>query len=252
MKITVITVCFNSAETIADTLASIDAQVGVEVEHIVVDGASRDSTLQILNDHPRPWRRIVSEPDKGLYDAMNKGLRLASGEVVGFLNSDDFYASHETLARVASVFADVSVDGCYGDLCYVKREEPSVIVRYWRSSPFEPGLFRKGWCPPHPTLFLRRKLYERYGGFNLEFQIAADMELMARFLEVRRAKTVYLPEVIVKMRTGGASNHSVSNVVLQNREIWRAMQMHNMGPSVLSFLSGKALARCRQFLSRPS
>ncbi len=252
MKISLITVCFNSAETIADTLASVDAQSGVEIEHIVVDGASRDRTLQILNDHAKPWRLIVSEPDEGLYHAMNKGLRLASGEAIGFLNSDDFYASSGTLARVASVFANSSVDGCYGDLCYVKRDHPEVIVRYWRSSPFRPGLFRQGWCPPHPTLYLRRSLYERYGGFNLDFQIAADMELMARFLEVHRTNTVYVPEVIVKMRTGGASNHSMSNVILQNREIWRAMTMHNMRPSLLPFFSGKALARCQQFLRRPS
>lgn len=252
MKMSVITVCFNSERTISDTLCSIDRQTSIELEHLIVDGASSDSTLAVVAAHPQPWRRSMSERDSGIYDAMNKGLRLLSGHIIGFLNSDDFYASTDTLAKVMTVFEDPDVDACYGDLCYVRRDRTEEIVRYWRSSAFRPGLFRRGWCPPHPTLFVRRNIYERFGVFDLSFRIAADMELMARFMEVHRIRTRYLPELIVKMRTGGASNHSLSNVLLQNREIWRAMTMHNMQPSVFPFLAGKALERCRQYLSRPS
>ena len=182
MKISIITVCFNSAATIADALSSVDAQTWPDLEHWVIDGASRDATAAIVEAHPQPWRHLRSERDKGIYDAMNKGLALAQGEVIGLINSDDFYASPDAVAKVAAVFEDDSVDACYGDLCYVKQDRPDQVVRYWRSSPFRPGLFRTGWCPPHPTLFVRRRVYERFGGFDLGYRIAADMELMARLL----------------------------------------------------------------------
>ncbi len=251
MKLSVITVCFNSAEHIADALRSVDAQTWPDVEHWVIDGASRDDTLGIVNAHPKPWRHVVSERDNGIYDAMNKGIRLSRGAVIGFINSDDFYASADTLAKVAAVFADPSVDASYGDLCYVKRDKPDQVVRYWRSSVFRPGLFRNGWCPPHPTLFVRRRVFERFGGFDLAYPIAADVELMARFIEVHRVKTHYLPEILVNMRTGGATNHSWPGILMQNREIWRAMKAHQMRPTLLRFVAGKLLARGRQFLSRP-
>ena len=252
MKISIITVCFNSAATIADALSSVDAQTWPDLEHWVIDGASRDATVAIVEAHTRPWRHLRSERDKGIYDAMNKGLALAQGEVIGLINADDFYASPDAVAKVAAVFEDDSVDACYGDLCYVKQDQPDQVVRYWRSSPFRPGLFRTGWCPPHPTLFVRRRVYERFGGFDLGYRIAADMELMARLLEVHRIKAHYLPELLVKMRTGGASGHSWSTILLQNQEIWRAMKTHQMRPALLPFVAGKLLARGRQFLSRPA
>jgi glycosyltransferase involved in cell wall biosynthesis len=252
MKISIITVCYNSAATLADALASVDAQTWPDLEHWVVDGASRDTTLQVVAAHPQPWRHVVSERDKGIYDAMNKGLALAQGDVIGFINSDDFYASPEAVAKVAAAFEDDSVEAVYGDLCYVRQDQPGQIVRYWRSCPFRPGLFRTGWCPPHPTLFVRRRVYQRLGGFDLGYSIAADMELMARLLEVHRIKSVYLPELLVKMRTGGASGHSWSTILLQNQEIWRAMKSHQMRPALLPFVAGKLMARGRQFLSRPA
>jgi glycosyltransferase involved in cell wall biosynthesis len=252
MKISVITVCFNSAATIADALRSVDAQTWDHKEHWVIDGASRDDTLFVVENHAKPWRYVRSDRDKGIYDAMNKGLALAQGEVIGFINSDDFYAAPDVLAKVAKVFEDASLDACYGDLCYVKQDQPGEVVRYWRSSAFRPGLFRTGWCPPHPTLFVRRRVYERLGGFDIGYRIAADMELMARFFEVHQVKTHYLPELLVKMRTGGASGHSWSTILLQNQEIWRAMKVHQMKPALLPFIGGKLLARGRQFLSRPA
>ena len=252
MKISVVTVCFNSESHIADALRSVDAQTWQDIEHIVVDGASRDKTLQVVASFPQPWRHVVSEPDAGIYDAMNKGIRLATGDVVAFINSDDFYASPLVLAHVASVFQDPCVDGCYGDLCYVKQDDVATTVRYWRSSHYKCGEFAKGWVPPHPTLFLRRTVFERFGMFDLQYQIAADFELMARLLEVKRIKTVYLPEVLVKMRLGGTTNKSLSNIVKQNREIWRALVAHGLRPGLPAFVLNKLGLRLRQFFSRPT
>lgn len=252
MKISVVTVCFNSEPHIADALRSVDAQTWHDIEHIVVDGVSRDKTLQVVASFPQPWRHVVSEGDAGIYDAMNKGIRLATGDVVAFINSDDFYASPLVLALVASVFQDPSVDGCYGDLCYVRQDDVTTTVRYWRSSPHKCGEFAKGWVPPHPTLFLRRTVFERFGMFDLQYRIAADFELMARLLEVKRIKTVYLPEVLVKMRLGGTTNKSLSNIVKQNREIWRALVAHGLRPALPAFMLNKLGLRLRQFFSRPA
>jgi glycosyltransferase involved in cell wall biosynthesis len=252
MRITVITVCYNSAAHIADALRSVDSQTWPNVEHLIIDGASSDDTLRIIQAHPMPWRRVISEPDHGIYDAMNKGIRLSKGDVIGFVNSDDFYSSPEVLATVARVFTDPSVDACYGDLCYVNRDDIASVVRYWRSSEFRPGLFLHGWCPPHPTFYVRRRVFERLHSFDLQYKIAADFELMARFIEVHRIRTRYIPKVLVKMRLGGTTNRSWSNVVIQNREIWRALKAHGLHPSLISFAAGKLMLRGKQFLSRPA
>lgn len=252
MKISVITVAYNSAATIADTLDSVAAQSHADVEHIVVDGGSGDNTLAIVRQRGQHVARVVSAPDRGIYDAMNKGIALATGDVVGFINSDDFYASTAVLTQVATAMADPAVDGCYGDLCYVQQAQVDTIVRYWRSSAHRPGQFGRGWVPPHPTLFLRRSLFARFGAFDLSYPIAADFELMARLLEVHRIKTVYLPQVLVKMRLGGTTNRSIGNIVKQNREIWRALAAHHLQPSPLKFIAGKISSRGRQFFTRPA
>lgn len=252
MKISIITVSFNAAHSIADTFASVAEQTYSNIEHIVVDGASTDGTLDIIERHRANIAKIISEPDCGIYDAMNKGLRLVTGDIVGFINSDDFYASPEVLARVAEVFADEHVDACYGDLCYVEQENVAKVMRYWRSSAFEPGLFSTGWVPPHPTLYLRRRVLERHGTFDLHYRIAADFELMARLIEVHRIKTVYIPQVLVKMRLGGTTNRSWSNILKQNREIWHALGALHLRPSLASFLFGKLLLRGRQFFAKPA
>jgi glycosyltransferase involved in cell wall biosynthesis len=251
MKISVITVTWNSAATIMDTLRSVNAQTHRDVEHIVIDGGSTDATLAIVRAEGRRVAAIVSEPDQGIYDAMNKGLRLATGDVVGLINSDDFFASPEVLATVAAAFADPDVDAVYGDLCYVSQSDPSQVVRYWRSSPFAPGLFARGWAPPHPTLYIRRAIYERLGGFDLAYPLAADLDLMARFLEVHRIRTRYVPKVFVRMRTGGATNRSWANVARQNREIWHALHKHGLAGSKAAFVLRKIASRLRQFTSRP-
>ena len=158
MKISVITVCFNAQNTIGHTLRSVRDQTLDSIEHIIIDGCSNDGTLKVVESEGNHVAMIVSERDKGIYDAMNKGIALATGDIIGFINADDFYASSDVLAAVASAFESSGADCCYGDLCYVQQDDVSKIVRYWRSAPFATGMFGRGWCPPHPTFFARREV----------------------------------------------------------------------------------------------
>lgn len=251
MKITIITVCYNSAKTIGHTLQSVSEQTHSDIEHIIIDGGSKDNTLAIISAEGAHVSRLVSESDNGIYDAMNKGIALASGEIVGFINADDFYASPNSLATVAAAFAKSGADSCYGDLCYVSQVDPRRTVRYWRSSAFLPGSFEKSWCPPHPTFFVRRSVYQRLGGFDLSFRIAADFELMARYLEAARISSWYIPEVLVKMRLGGTTNRSLSNIFKQNAEIRRAISENGLHFSLFSFALNKLVTRVIQFVRRP-
>lgn len=228
IKISIVTATYNSAATLRDTLESVLAQGG-GAEQIVIDGGSRDETLAIVASCPHivKW---ISEPDRGIYDAMNKGIAMASGEVIGILNSDDFYADSRVLDRVAEVFADPRVDSCYGDLKYVHPMDTSRVTRNWKSGAFSRAAFYWGWMPPHPTFFVRRSVYEKFGRFNLELGSAADYELMLRLLVRHRISTVYLPEVLVKMRAGGVSNLSLSNRLKANRMDRRAWSVNGLRP----------------------
>jgi glycosyltransferase involved in cell wall biosynthesis len=252
MKISIITVCYNSEKTIDDTLLSVRAQTYGDIEHIIVDGGSTDRTLAVVAAVGAHVTKVVSEPDKGIYDAMNKGIALATGEVIGFINADDFYPTPEVLALVAAAFDDGGADCCYGDLCYVQQNDVSKTVRYWRSAPFLTGLFGRGWCPPHPTFFVRREVYARLGSFDLNFKIGADIELMARFLEVERISNHYIPSVLVHMRMGGTTNRSLSNIVKQNLEIRRAFLALGLGFSWWRFMANKVVSRALQFFRRPT
>ena len=233
MKISVITVCFNSKATIQDAVDSVLSQNGIELDYIVIDGASTDGTMEYIGGYSDRISQFVSEPDGGIYDAMNKGVALASGDVIGILNSDDFYAGPEVLAQVAQAFDDPTVDCVYGDLDYVDADNTETVVRRWRSQPYEPRAFHRGWHPAHPSFFVRRSVYERYGDFDLKLPIAADYEFMLRVLEKHQLKSVYLPSVFVKMRMGGASNASVGNIVKANLQCWRAWQQNGLGWSPL-------------------
>ncbi len=250
MKISVITVARNSADTIGDTLRSVAAQTHLDVEHIVVDGASTDDTLGIVRHQGGRVAKVLSEPDGGIYDAMNKGLALVTGDVIGFLNADDVYADDGVLAQVADVMSDPEVDACYADLVYVSRHDLSHIVRYWKSRPYEGGLFERGWMPAHPTFFARRDLYEKHGGFDTGFKIVADFELTMRFLRVYSARAVYVPRIWVKMRTGGVSNRHVANIIRGNLEAWRVCRKHAL-PVTRMFMLTKVLSRIPQFFLRP-
>jgi glycosyltransferase involved in cell wall biosynthesis len=252
MKISIVTVCYNSASTIADTLRSVSNQTYKHIEHLVVDGKSNDETIKVIEVNRHPALILSSEADDGIYDAMNKGIAWATGDVIGFINADDFYPSPYVLAIVADAFESSGADCCYGDLCYLQKDNISKTVRYWRSSPFELGLFGKGWCPPHPTFFVRREVYERLGGFNLSYKIAADVELMARFLEVGHISSHYIPQVLVHMRMGGTTNRNLGNVVKQNLEIRRGLLALGMGFSWALFLGNKMLSRVLQFVRRPA
>jgi glycosyltransferase involved in cell wall biosynthesis len=251
MRISVITVCFNAAATIGATLDSLAAQRGADVEHIVIDGGSTDGTLDAIARHAWKPARVVSEPDHGVYDAMNKGLRLATGEVVGFLNADDFLAGEGVLADVSRAMSDPQVDACYADLVYVAPEDAARVVRYWRSRPYEPGLALTGWMPAHPTFYVRRRCYETCGGFDLEFRRQADYELTTRLLEVHRLRAVYVPRIWVRMRTGGLSNRSIRGILAGNLEAYRALR--KLGYRVTPFFMLRKIAsRLPQYFARPS
>jgi len=249
MKFSIITVCRNEAATISDTLAAVRGQQYGNIEHLVIDGGSTDQTLEILKRPENSGVRWISEPDCGIYDAMNKGLSLANGEVIGFLNADDLYADNQVLAQMAKLFADPDVAAVYGDLVYVDREHPEKVVRYWRSCHYHPGLFQRGWAPPHPTFFVRAKIYRLLGGFNLKYRLAADAELMLRFIEKHQISTRYLSKVLVRMRLGGVTNSSLRNILLQNREIIEAFRDNGLRVSLAGFVVGKLGSRVWQYFA---
>ncbi|MSP96927.1 MAG: glycosyltransferase [Betaproteobacteria bacterium] len=250
MKITVITVCYNAAATIADALRSVASQDHSDVEHIVVDGGSKDGTLAILERNKASIKRMVSAPDKGIYDAMNKGLAMATGEVVGFLNADDWYAHPGVLSRVSAQFAWPEVDACYADLVYVDKDNPEHIIRYWTSRAYRNGLCEQGWMPAHPTFYVRREIYRRHGGFDIRYRLQADFEICMRFLAVKHVRAVYVPEIWVRMRMGGATNRSIRNVWRGNLEAYRAARESGLRVSPL-FILQKLLSRVPQFFARP-
>lgn len=249
MKISVITACRNSEDTIGEALESVFAQTHRDVEYIVVDGGSKDGTVEILRRYAERIQHLTSEPDRGVYDAMNKGLALATGDVVGFLNSDDIYVHSGILARVAAVMADPAIDGCYADLFYVKHDDGTRAVRRWVSRPYAPGLFRRGWMPPHPTFFVRRACYEKFGGFDTQLSISADFELAMRFLHVHGVRTRYVPETWVRMRMGGLSNSDWRTVLRTNIQTYRACRKHGLSVTPW-FVIAKIASRIPQFFVR--
>ncbi len=251
MKISIITASFNSASTIVDTLHSISAQTHKEFEHLVMDGASRDDTLRIVREQGGPQIKITSEPDHGIYDAMNKGLAIATGEVVGFLNSDDMYADSQVLERIARAFCDPLVDVVYGDIVFVSQQDTTRAVRLWTSRPYTPGLCASGWMPPHPSLYVRRSVYQKHGGYDLAFPAAADFEMALRLLDKAQLKSAYIPHVQVRMRMGGQSTRSIRNIISGSREVSRACRKHGL-PGGVRFAVMRLLAKVPQFLRRPN
>lgn len=245
MKISIIIAVRNSHATIATALDSALAQDHPETELIVIDGASTDGTLAVLAAHRAQLAVLVSEPDRGIYDALNKGIARASGNVVGFLHADDLYADAHVLARIAAAFADPEVDAVYGDLVYVSQADTGRVIRHWRAGGYRPARLRWGWMPPHPTLYLRRALYERHGGFDLQYRIAADYDLMLRVLSRLTGRVVYLPEVLVRMRMGGISNRSLRHILRKSWEDYRALRANRMGG--IAALAWKNLSKAPQF-----
>jgi glycosyltransferase involved in cell wall biosynthesis len=246
MKFSIITATFNSAATVRDTLTSIRQQDYPEIEHIIVDGLSSDDTLDIVAAFPHV-ERVLSEKDKGIYDAMNKGIRLATGDVIGILNSDDVYTDAAVLSAVATAFSDPAVMTVYADLQYVHPDDPGRIQRTWTTGPFRKGNFYYGWMPPHPTFFVRREVYAKTGLFNTDLQSAADYELMLRILLKHGLSAHYIPRVIVKMRAGGMSNASLRNRLRANKEDRLAWKLNGLRPYFFT-LYLKPLRKITQFI----
>lgn len=225
MKITVITATWNSGKTISDTLESVLNQCYEDFEHIIVDGSSSDDTLEIVKRYEPRYRgrlKWISEPDKGIYDAMNKGIKMATGDVIGCLNSDDFYASSNVLSEIANGLK--SADIVFGDLVFVDSKDTSRIVRQWKGSPYTLGAFFNGWHPAHPTFYAKKYCFDQCGGFDCTFDVSADFELMLRFIEKAQYRTAYLPVVMVKMRMGGESTGSISKIIQGNKNVLRAFR----------------------------
>ncbi|RUM36210.1 MAG: glycosyltransferase [Desulfobulbus sp.] len=251
VDISLITATLNSADTLADCLESVIKQ-NLCVEHIVVDGGSDDETLAIACQYSGHLSHVIPGPDKGIYDAMNKGITACSSEVVGILNSDDFYPSDDILSKISSLFENPEIQACYGDLVYVDRAENGVerICRYWRAGPYRGAKqFYYGWMMPHPTLFVRRSVYEQYGMFNLEMGTAADYELMIRLFVKNRINVEYLPRVIVHMRAGGVSNASLGNRFRANRMDRKAWKVNGLKPYFWT-LSLKPVRKIGQWVFR--
>jgi len=251
MKISIITVVWNNINTINDTINSVLSQNYNNIEYIVIDGGSTDGTLSLLKSRSDQLSVLISEPDKGIYDAMNKGIKLARGDVIGFLNSDDFYFNDEVIKKIAKEFAkDPFLEASYADLIYVDKTNTSKIIRYFKSSKFKQGLFLKGWCPPHPTFFVRKSVYERYGNFNLNYNLASDVDLMMRFLEKYKIKSHYTSEIWVKMRMGGVSNKNLKNIWTQNKEILNSIYKNGLKVNPISFFIHKIISRLQQYIKK--
>lgn len=248
MKISIITATYNSAATVRDTLASVAGQDYTNIEHIIVDGLSKDNTLAIVQEFPHV-ARTISEKDRGIYDAMNKGIQHCSGEIVGILNSDDFYSHPKVLSQVMGAFRDPLVDTVYGDLQYVQADNVQVVTRTWRSGQFKKSYFYYGWMPPHPTFFVRKKLYEQLGGFDISLCSAADYEFMLRALLKHGATACYVKDILVKMRAGGMSNASLKNRLRANREDRRAWEINGLKPYFFTTWA-KPLRKVFQFINR--
>lgn len=246
-KISIITVTYNSAQTLEQTIQSVLLQNYENVEYIIVDGQSTDDTLSVIRNYRHKIDHFVSEKDDGLYHALNKGIALATGDIIGILHADDFYTSDDVLTGIAETFRKNDAEAVYADLYYVDKDDTNKIVRKWKSGVYKPGKFLWGWMPPHPTFFVRKEVYAKYGVFNTQLRSAADYELMLRFIHKNKIKLAYLPEFIVKMRTGGQSNASVKNRVKANKEDRKAWDMNGIKPYFFT-LTLKPLRKIFQFL----
>jgi glycosyltransferase involved in cell wall biosynthesis len=248
LHISVITAVLNRSATLGGCLRSVREQCWPNVEHIVVDGGSTDGSLRILENGKAHISKVISEPDLGLYDALNKGIGNASGDVVGFMHADDEFATPNALARIAAAFKDPAVGAVYGDLVYVNKNDVSRIVRYWRAGNYRRDQLSQGWMPPHPTFYVRRDVYARLGAFDTRYRIAADYENMLRILWRGRVQAAYIPEVLVRMRMGGMSNASLYTMLRKSREDYAAMRQNGLGG--LQALLLKNVTKLPQFMNR--
>ncbi|MNH06915.1 PGL/p-HBAD biosynthesis glycosyltransferase [compost metagenome] len=246
MKVSIITATYNSAATLSDTLASLEAQTYSNIEYIIIDGASKDGTVELAKSQCSRIAKLVSEPDKGIYDALNKGIALATGDIVGFLHSDDILAYPDAIEDLVSCFCTGSYDAIYADLDYVSKDDMEKVIRHWVSGPFDEKKLAWGWMPPHPTFYMKKEFYEQFGGFNLSYQIAADYDSILRYLKNNSLKVVYNSNVLIKMRVGGTSNNSIKNVMRKIKE--EKLIMKDNGLFYPYALIMKRLSKIHQFL----
>ena len=252
MKASIITVVYNGRDYIESAIQSVLRQTYKNIEYLIIDGGSTDGTVDIIKRYRDQISKFISEKDDGLYDAMNKGIKMATGDIIGTLNSDDFYADNSVIERVVEAIEREQADVLWGDLVYVKAGNESKTTRVWKSSVYEPGKFQKGWMPPHPTFFVRKSVYDRFGLFRTDFKIAADYELMLRFLEKNKIKGVYLPVVLVKMRTGGKTGKGVfniKNIIRYKLEDYRAWKINDLDVGLSIFFT-KSFSKINQYFTR--
>lgn len=250
VTVSIITVVYNGAEHIRDCIDTVLNQTHAAIEYIVIDGGSTDGTVEIVQSYGTKIAQFVSEPDKGLYDAMNKGVRMATGDVVGILNADDFFRHNRVIEHVVALFRQTGSDAVYGDLVYVDRSNAEQIKRYWRAGRYHSNAFLWGWMPGHPSFFAKRVLYEQYGLFRLDLKSAADYELLLRFIYKHKVKLAYLNEVITVMRLGGISNSTFANRLRANREDRLAWKLNGLRPYFFTTWI-KPLRKIGQYFARP-
>jgi len=245
LKISIITAVYNNIDTISEAIESVLSQTYDDLEYIIIDAASTDGTVDIIKQYQDKISIFVSEPDNGIYDGLNKGIALATGDVIGFLHSDDLYQHNRVIGVVAEAFKNYQVDSVFGDLNYVNKEDTSKIIRYWKSGDFSFKKLHRGWMPPHPTFFVKRNVYEKFDVFDTSFKIAADYDIILRFLGKHQISTHYIPEVFIKMRVGGESNKNLKNFIQKSKDDLRAMKKNSIGHAGSLFL--KNISKLRQF-----
>jgi len=246
MKVSIITVTYNSEAFLEQTIRSVTEQTYPNIEYIIIDGASTDNTLTIISKYKNKIQHLLSEKDNGIYDALNKGIKMATGDVIGILHSDDFFTSNTVIEKVVAKITSDKSDALYADLYYVDKNDTDKITRKWHSGNYSHGAFVNGWMPPHPTFFVKKEVYQKHGAFNLDFKTSADYELMLRFIHKHQIKLSYLNEFIVKMRVGGQSNVSVNNRVVANIEDRKAWEVNGLKPRFYT-LWLKPLRKIKQF-----
>lgn len=246
MKVSIITVTYNSASTLEETILSVIKQTYKDIEYIIIDGKSSDGTTAIVDQYKNAVTKFVCEKDDGIYDALNKGIALANGDVIGILHSDDFYTNDQVIAKIVQQLMHTQADAVYADLYYVNKDNTNKIVRKWKSGIQNANSFLFGWMPPHPTFFVKKEIYKQYGAFDLNFKTSADYELMLRLMYRYKIKTAYLPEFIIKMRVGGQSNSTTKNRIIANIEDRKAWDVNGLKPYFFTLLL-KPLRKITQF-----
>ena len=249
MKVSIITATHESSETISNCIISVNDQRYPTIEHIVIDGSSKDDTLKVIKGQPNRVFLMISEPDKMAYDALNKGLKYASGDIIGLLHSDDMYGSENTISNIVDTFERTGADVVYGDLVFVQKNNTSKVLRYWKSSPFTRGKLSRGWMPPHPTVFMRKEVFEKFGCFDLSFRIASDYDFLLRVFKDRALKFEYMPELITRMRMGGLSTGSLKNIIRKSKEDYLVLKKNNVSFPLLVVML-KIMGKVPQLLKR--